>query len=193
MCKAMESIEKGITFVAQVYGLRLPGPGGRLAARLAALGDGVRVVRFEITCRDADQTLLSYEFLPRVFGGFVPLVVPIREAESGRELDWRIAVERDESPECPASWRKEQLAALQGACLCNEGMRLRASRDLYSRGVISDYSPQRQCGFIRSGARLLFLKKWMAVETIPQIGTEVEFLPIAEIMKGLQARMIRPC
>ena len=67
-----------------------------------------------------------------------------------------------------------------------------AREDLRSRGVILSYDPESREGFIQSGARLTFSGAWMR-QGIPEVGMEVEFLPVARVLKGLEAREIQPC
>ena len=194
MQREMEWIENGIRFLGGTYGLKIPFVNGELRRQFESIGAGVEAVRFEIHLSVPPEPLISYTFLPRQFKGFVPLIVPVREKMAHHELTWRLAVERDEETKGrnPERWKRVGTRSTGRPFISMFGMSIWAREDLRSRGVILSYDPECGRGVIQSGARLAFLGAWMK-EGVPETGLEVEFLPVARVMEGLQAREIRPC
>ena len=188
-----QGIENGVRFVAGAYGLGLPFANGELRQELKSLGAGVESVSFDILQSSFCEPLISYTFVLGQFTGFVPLVVPVREQMAHHELTWRLSAQRDGRYEAPNPEGWKRAGTKSGKPFIRiSGMLIWAREDLRSRGVILSYDPESGEGFIQSGARLTFSGAWMR-QGVPETGMEVEFLPVARVMRGLEAREIKPC
>lgn len=182
----MDRVATGINFLGDVYGLHIRG-GAKLSIALDRLNGTVREVKLEIT--RFDEPLIVYGFIPGVFSGYVPLIVPIRETQSEEVLDSQVSIIRESGAECPSGWRRQNAIEIE-PFLSGCGFNIWASPILRSHGVISSWLPEKGYGFIQSGGKLLFLGSWVD-RGVPEIGCEVDFLPAAELRKGLQARAVR--
>ena len=186
----MEKIEEGIRKIAEVYDLDLPFGRGAIGERLSTLGliDEVRLEIFG----DGGRPLLIYRFTPSIFDGRVSLVVPIREELSGADISCRISADA-KTPAFPSvgfCWSEATKVRMDGDQVWSKGMVILAGRELRSKGVVVFYDNLKGWGFIHSGARLFFHKSWLDALT-PEPGLEVDFLPVALLGKGIQAREVR--
>lgn len=189
-----ENMENCIATLCGIYGMQKPFIHGQFARQLEWLGR-ISVVRFEIL-DSINNPLIIYNIHPDRFSGELSLVVPIREGLSDRELNYRITVDREpinmkiQNPHWKTSI-VEQRKRIWTYETEESGVSIKANEIVGSKGVISRFIEEKGWGFVQSGEQLFFLKKWMTCGHAEE-GMEVSYLPVVQIHRGLQARLVSP-